>query len=228
MRNRILAFSAAIVAAMGLFQAGAEKIEDARDTLTIREAFLQLPVKVMDILPARTRMDMMDFYDADSIPQVKNAMEGFSQIERPVTSDYMRVRLTDVTEVTLKILPGRKGSVLGVVYSVGPEMGVTDSEITFYSEDMKELKRDKLLKIASTEDFLNIDHKERKLKKEILEAIPFPSVEYSFSPDGTELTARLTTPAAMGLEQRDKVVPYLHDKVTYHWTGEKYERDKHK
>ena len=68
---------------------------------------------------------------------------------------------------------------------------------------MKPLDRNRLIRIASMEDFLT-PGLVRKDREELLSLVPFPAVEYRFSPDGAELRARLTVDRFMSLEDYDR------------------------
>ena len=42
----------------------------AHDTITASEAFVELPISVLDLIDKSRRMDMLDYYAADSIAKI--------------------------------------------------------------------------------------------------------------------------------------------------------------
>lgn len=201
----------------------ADKAE-VRERLTASEAFVRYPAHTLTLLKESKRQDMIDYYKADSIADVMNSMEGLSHLIRPVTSEWLKVQVTPVTTLTIRVLPYKQdGQIVMSVYTIGDSLQASDSEVRFYDEKMTELKRDKFIKIARSEDFFDFRGTDGKTKKEILELVPFPTVEYINTPDGTGLTARLTVGEFMSKEDMEKISPYLRRERQYRWTGNRYE-----
>lgn len=221
--NRLIALCLTVAAAVAAVPAGAAETA-AADTLTASDALVRMPARTLDILTTGMRLDLLDYYRADSIYRVPNALEGFSYLHRPLTDDYVKVQVTPVTTFTVRLLPLHKDKRLIVTaYTIGDSLQAADSEIRFYDTDLNELKRDKYLKIASTEDFFDFKGVDHKTRKELLRMVPFPTVEYTLSPDGTDLKARLTVGEFLGREVLEKIEPYLRRDRVYRWTGSRYE-----
>ena len=194
------------------------------DTLTASDALLRMPAKTLDILTRGMRLDLLDYYRADSIYRVPNALEGFSYLHRPLTDDYVKVQVTPVTTFTIRLLPrGKNRRIIVTLYTIGDSLQAADSEIRFYDTALNELKRDKFFKPASTEDFLDLKGVDRKKRDELLRLVPFPTVEYTLSPDGTDMKARLTVGEFLGREDLATLEPYLRRDRIYRWTGSRYE-----
>lgn len=193
------------------------------DSITASEAFIKMPAQTLDLLSESMRKDMLDYMQVDSVYQVRNAMEGLSWLLPPVKKDFIRVHITPVTELTLRVLPCKKSEVVVSVYTIGDSVTAGDSDIRFYNTAMQELKRDKYIKIADSKDFLKLKGMDSQLKKELLALLPFPTVRYDLSADGSELKAILTVGKYMGKEDMAKIEPYLNRERLYHWTGSRYE-----
>ena len=217
-----IAASAALLAASALPAASATPSPALPDTVTASDAFVAMPAQTLDLLTRSMRLDMLEYWKIDSIADIANTMEGFSHLCRPVTDDGLKVQVTPVTTLTIRILPTRKGRIAATVYTIGDSLQAADSEIRFYDAEMNELKRDRFIKTPSSEDFFDFKGVDHKLRKELLSLVPFPTVEYTLSPDGTDLKARLTVGKYMGREDLEKITPYLRRDRVYHWTGSKY------
>ncbi len=218
----IIAASAALLASAALPAASATPSHALTDTVTASDAFVAMPAQTLDLLTRSMRLDMLEYWKIDSIADIANTMEGFSHLCRPVTDDWLKVQVTPVTTLTIRMLPTRKGRIAATVYTIGDSLQAADSEIRFYDAEMNELKRDRFIKTPSSEDFFDFKGVDHKLRKELLSLVPFPTVEYTLSPDGTDLKARLTVGKYMGREDLEKITPYLRRDRVYHWTGSKY------
>mgnify|MGYP005981633379 CR=1 FL=1 len=192
-------------------------------------ALVDMPSDVLDIVPVSARLDMIDYLRADTLRYVPNAMNGLSRLMPPVTDSFVEMEITPVSTLQIKILPERGGKnyTVGVSYTVGDTIQAMDSELMFFTSDMKPLKRTRFIRLARTEDFL-VPGLSGKGREEILSLVPFPAVEYRFSPDGLELRAILTVDRFMSLEDYGRLKPHLMVERMYRWNGKKYvmERDK--
>lgn len=193
------------------------------DTLTASDALVGMPAETLDLLTTSMRLDLLDYYRADSIYRVQNTLGGQSHLLRPLTQEYLKVRLTSASTLTIKILPYRNSRIAVTSHTIGDTITAADSEIRFYDRDMRELKRDKFIKLATIEDFLKLDGVGRKTRKELTDLIPFPTIEYTLFPDSGELHAVLTVGEYLSKEALDKITPYLRRDRVYIWTGRKYE-----
>lgn len=187
-----------------------------------QSAFIRMPAQTLDLLTSSMRLDMIDYYRADSIAEIQNALEGLSHPIRPMSDSYLKVQVTPVTTLTVRMLPYGKGQIAASAYTIGDSLQAADTELRFYDKNMTELKRDKFIKLASTEDFFNFDGVDSKTRKEMLALVPFPTVEYSFEPDSNRLHAYLTVGEFLGQETVKKITPYLRRDRCYEWDGKKY------
>lgn len=223
MRRLVIAVILAMVLPWCVSLSGASaQRSDGVSALTVSDAFVKLPAGTLDLLATSMRKDLLDYYRNDSIYRVRNTMQGLSYLERPVTDQYLKVHLTHVTTMTLRLLQSKKGPVVMTVYTVGDSIQAHDSEIAFFDSSMTPLKRDKLIKLASTEDFLDTKSLDRHERDELSRLVPFPTVEYNIGETGDTLTARLTVGEFLGKETMEKLTPHLIRERKYLWDGSKF------
>ncbi len=189
------------------------------DSISAREAFVKLPLGTLDLLRRSTRLDMLDYFDADSIWQAPNAMEGSSHLI-DVTPDYLKASITDVSTLTVRTLPSPAGTIVMTLYTVGtPEEG-PDTEIRFFDAAMNPLETRKFISTPEVKDFLDIPKGVNR--KEIESLIPFPTVEWSVAKESPTLTGRMTLGNHLPLESSETVSKYLRPALTWTWNGKKF------
>ena len=190
----------------------------------VSEAFVQLPALSIDMLNRSMRRDLLDYYAADTLRDVKNTLDGVSHLARPLTDDYLQVQLTPVSRLTLRRLMTAKGPVFMTLYTVGDSLQAADTEVAFYDRRMQPLAVKKHLSAPRLDDFIDSGVK-GAARKELRELVPFVTVEYIVEPEGEKMTARLTACDYLSLEAREKIEPYLRD-VNYRWTGTAWKKEK--
>ena len=187
-----------------------------------RSVFVNLPVGVLDILPRTQRLDMLSYIDADSIWQAPNVMGGVSELIA-AGPDYLKVRISSVSTLEVRMLPYKKGEIVMTVYSIGGENAAGDSDIRFFTPELTQLERTKFFKYPDLKDFLDIPKDAPVSFNELEQVIAFPTYEFEASPDNTSLNGHLTVGKYMTQEDFDIIKPYLRPAgVTYHWDGNKY------
>ncbi len=216
LRNLVL-----LAALLSVGVAQAEVVEP--DTLTAGEVFADLPLNVLDMLNKSTRLDMLDFYQVDSIYQARNSMEGLSHLDK-VNRDYISVTLTPVSTLEIRLLPVKKGNLFVTAYTIGDENQAYDTDLHFYNGSYQELPRDKYITIAQLDDFFNYPDKE--IRGKVADLIPFPTVKYTLSPESDTVTAELTVGQFMSAEDYKSLTPYLKGKLKYIWNGKRFKLEK--
>lgn len=204
------------------------------DTLTASEAFVRMPAQTLDILTTSQRRDLLDWFKADSVKDVRNAMEGTSRLAPPLSDRYLQVQVTPVTRLTIAVLPARKSPLVMSLYTIGDSLQAADTEIRFYDPSLRELKRDKFIKTVSTDDFFDFDKAvvpgaeklSGKERKKLIALVPFPTVEYTVAPDCRTMTARITVGEFLGEEVMKRIKPYLRRERTYTWNGSRWQLNK--
>lgn len=194
------------------------KTGETGDTLTASRVFRYIPLDVLELLRPSTRLDMLDYYEqADSLWQAPNAMEGYSQLQT-VTPDYLKVTISPVSTLEIKILPGKKGQIAMTIYTVGSDEVSRDSSVEFFDSALQPLRRGDYLKAPEMKDFFDLKGSDVSLK-ELREALPFQTVEYSTGPGDTPLTATFTTLLKAPEETRKRLTPLLKAPLRLDWKG---------
>lgn len=193
--------------------------------LTAREAFADLPISVLDLLKRSTRLDMLDYYDVDSLWVAPNVMEGTARLDT-VTDDYLRVRITPVSRLQIKVLEDTKSRkpLVMTIYTVGTENDAPDSDVRFFDEKLRPLRADRYFRMPDIRTFLLRDG--AITPKEAGELIPFPTVKLTTGPGTPVLKGRLTLGDHMPRESYDKVLPLIRKDMTWSWTGSKWKLDR--
>ena len=189
------------------------------DSITARRAFVEMPATVLDLLSKSSRLDMLDFFDVDSIYRAVNALEGFSYLEK-VTPDYLKVVVTPVSTLQFKILKDKKGNELVMtIYTVGGESDAKDSDIRFFNAELEELDRSKLLKLPLLKDYFNIPRGDKTALNEIEQLVPFSTVEFEAAPASNIVTGKLTVGNFMSQEDYGIVRRYERSGISLVWDG---------
>ncbi|MDE6753046.1 MAG: DUF3256 family protein [Muribaculaceae bacterium] len=168
---------------------GAGKEESPK--FNAREVFANLHTPGLEQLSKTTRLDMADYWEADSVFKVAGSLGGASWLEA-LTADYARVRVTPVSTVEIKILPYKKDKIVACLFTVGDSVQAKDTEVNFYDASLRPLNKKKFFSAPDLSQFFEIPKGSSTSMKEIREMVPFPTVAYSLSPENTEMTARLT------------------------------------
>ena len=189
--------------------------------LNARDIFEKLHTSSLEILSPSTRLDMLDYWDADSIYKASNAMEGLSWLEQ-VKPDYLKVRVTSVSQFEIKILPEKKGKVVMTIYTVGDDVQAQDSQVKFYDENLVELPTDKYLVMPQVKDFFEIPKGSATKMKEIEEMIPFPTIAFSANPDNDNLEARLTVEQYINQDDWNIARLFAKPSITLEWKKGQY------
>lgn len=221
----LLGLSMTMTALSQVTEAADKLTNDSLPVTTARAAYLNMHNGALDLLDADTRRDMIDYLDADTVRSVPNALGGLSHIVRPVNDSYLKVQITPASIVCFKILPTSKTPITAVAYTIN-DGRAADTQVSFYDNMMRPLKTDKYLKLARIEDFLKLPDHSKELKKELLDIVPFPTVEYTLSPTDLTLTARLTVGEFMSIEDYQKLEKYLRPELIYRWDGRHFRLDR--
>ncbi len=193
------------------------------DTISVRRAFIEMPGSILDLINSSTRLDMLDYYDADSLWMAPNALEGRSALKK-VTSDFIEVQITDVSTLQIKVLPWKgKGDVVAVSYTIASASASNDSELRFFDASMQELPAKDFLKPLKLKDFFDIPKGSQTTMDEIREMVPFPTVEYNLSADSGELTARLTVKEYINQDDIKILELFQKPLLRFRWDGKKFE-----
>ncbi|MDE5875148.1 MAG: DUF3256 family protein, partial [Muribaculaceae bacterium] len=172
----------------------------------------------LELLRKTTRLDMIDYWKADSVYKAKSELDGVAWLEA-LTDNYVKVRVTPVSTVELKVLPAGKKKIVACVYTVGDSVQARDSQIDFYDETLRPLDRRKYFRAPVLSEFFNVPKGSSVSFREIRAAVPFPTVAYSLSADSDNLSARLTVEDYISKEDLELISPYQKKSLEAVWKG---------
>ena len=198
---------------------------DGAAQLTARDIFAKMQTPALETLKRTTRLDMLDYWDADSIFKATNSLGGLSNLEK-VTPGYLKVKISPVSTFEIKILPAKKGEVVMTIYSVGGESQAIDSQVSFYDAAGNQLPTEKYFSTPELKDFFDIPKGSLTKMKEVKEMIPFPTIEYSANSETDNISARLTVGEFMNVDDYNIIKLFLKPEITLEWKGEKYKYKK--
>lgn len=192
------------------------KTVEAGDSLTATRVLADIPLEVLDMLRVSARLDMIDYYEQlDSLHMVNDALGGNSRLET-VAPDYLKLSVTPVSTLEIKILPYKKRDIVMTLYTTGGEGIAKDTEVAFFDADLRPLPVDKFLKRPDIADFFNLKESDIS-EKELKDILPFMAVEYSIGSEETPLRASLTTQEMLSEETKEILTPILKPSLTAEW-----------
>lgn len=184
--------------------------------LTASKVFAEAPLEVLDMLRPSTRLDMLDYYSqADSILVVADALGGESRLA-DVAPDYLKVEVTPVSTLEIKLLQAGKKQIVMTLYTVGGDGMAKDTEVRFFDSGLRPLDTAKFLKAPRLKDFFTLKGSGVD-ENELAEKVPYAAVEYSTGPGDAPLTATLTTLRVISQEDRDLLTPLMEKQLTAEW-----------
>lgn len=193
-------------------------------TKEIPEIFIDLPNDILELIPQRTRRDMVDYMIyADSIWDAPNNLNGISRLIE-LSSHYAKVEVTDVSTMEMKLLNTKKAPIVALAYTIRGE--AADSKLLFLDTIPNQISNKKLFKEPKLKDFFNLPKGSLTTIKEIEQMIGFSTVEYSLNPKDCTLTARLTIDKHINQDDYNIIRLFLIDKLVYEWNGKKFVKRK--
>ena len=204
------------------------------EAVTASEAFINMPATELSILPRTTRMGMIDYYsEADSLWKAPNAMEGISQLEE-VAPSYLRVRLTPVSTMEVKVLPGRKDSeeIVMTLYTIRSSEDEADdgadTQIRFYDAKMQVLPTEKYFRMPQFKEFFSIPRGSLTSVRELQDMLPFVTVVWHASADSDDLSGHMTFTDAVSQDDRRIIDLFVRPEVKMTWQKGSYRLAKDK
>ena len=188
------------------------------ESLTASKVFADVPLEVLDMLRPSTRLDMLDYYtQADSILVATDALGGASRLET-VTPDYIKVSVTPVSTLEIKILGEGKRQVVMTLYTTGGDGVAKDTDVRFFDSRLRPLDASRFLKAPKITDFFSLKDSGIS-EKELGEKIPFSTVVYTTGPGEALLDATLTSLEVISREDRESLTPFLKPVLSVRWNG---------
>ncbi len=195
--------------------------------LTARGVFEKLQSPAFETLKKTIRLDMLDYWDADSVYHAKNAIGGESWIET-LTPGYAKVRLTPVSVCEIKLLPVKNDTIVMTIFSVGEESGVADSEISFFDRDLRELDSTPYFRQPPLESFFSLGKGAPLTIGEIKETISFPAILFGASPDNDLIEGKLTISSTLDVDMKEKLSELMTPGVSMKWQNGTFRLEKGK
>ena len=192
-------------------------ISYAQDAASV---FIDMPRNKIMLLADESRKSMVDLYTSGSQAKMTNVFGGES-ILTELTSDYLKLQLTDQNTFELRLLPssGDSDKVVCVVRTACAP--VCDSRIEFYSLRWEAMSAEELMPVFNSEVFLNDKDSGSEARTNALTALETSFFKYELNAANTNLTVSYTTPFFPGKEEREQLAPYLLDRsLVFHWTPE--------
>lgn len=207
------------------FAAGHASVNKA-DSLTASDVFAKIPLDVLDMIRPSVRLDMLDYYNQlDSMLVVQDALGGSCRLEK-VTPDYLKVAVTPVSTLEIKILPAKKDRVIMTLYTVssvessdsgeGSVGRVSDTLVRFFDSSLNPLPSQKYLKAPALKDFFNLKGSGLS-ESDLKEKIPFTAISYTSGAGDVPLSATFTTLSSVSKEDRDLLTPLLIPSLSADW-----------
>ena len=144
-----------------------------------------------------------------------------------MSPNYMKVKISKVSSLEIKILPVKKGEIILTVYTVGDSPQAKDSELKFFDEDLNELAADKYFVMPQVKDFFEIPKGSQTSMKELEQMIPFPTIEYTANAESNNLKAILTVEEYMDIDDWNIAKMFVKPYITLDWTKDKFRYSKH-
>lgn len=212
-------FSPRYVQAKGKETVNLAEVPDS--LFTARYVFEKLHCPALEILPSTTRLDMLDYWDVDSVYKASNVMEGLSWLEA-VSPTFLKVKVTPVSELEIKILPIKKGKIAMTINTIGDDVQAQDSQVKFYDMNLAELPVEKYLEDPQLKDFFDIPKGSVTKMKEIEGMIAFPTIAFNANANDDNLEARLTVEKYIDEDDWNIARLFLKPSITLQWHKERY------
>lgn len=105
--------------------------------LLMKNVFKAMPDSVVPYLSQNNRLDFIDFVESGMKAEVKNLLDGMSEMTS-LTDDSLTIRLNEAVTVTMILLPVAYPSqvvsqVVGVIYTYTFQSGQQESVVYYYT-----------------------------------------------------------------------------------------------
>lgn len=202
----------------------AEKAKN-HESISVTDAFINMPEGVMDILSKDSRATMIDQFEMDSIKEIINDFQGISTIDT-IADDYMAVQLSNASSIQLKVLKKKNGEeILMTIYTTGNKNESLDSDVMFYDAQLNPLPKKDYFQTPKLSDFFNTKGYKTKMK-EIEEILPFYTILFEATPENSNLRGKLTYSDRLTIEDAKILELLLKPDVIFVWDGNKFKLSK--
>ena len=142
--------------------------------ITMGEALKSMPDSLMPYLSHINRLDCIDFCEANMKAEVRNALEGKSELLQ-LTSNYALFRLNDASTLELCLLDTDSRQLICMIQTFGTDL--RESVISFYTTSWQQLPMGEFLSIAYQQYVAQYDAEQNTLTLEINNYLNRPAME---------------------------------------------------
>lgn len=183
---------------------------------SIDSLFCHVPQNILPLLESNARLDMLDLYNCGMAARAENIFGGTSQMLAK-GHDFVRIRLTDVSEWELKVLPSSPDTILCVVHTLKGVAG--DSEVAFYGSNWSKLEMT-MPELKMEEFWTATDSLPGEKLQEWHERLSPLAVEAHWAEHENKLEYTLSL-APLNRIEREEVTPYLRSRA-YGWVDGRF------
>ena len=180
----------------------------------IEKLFLTAPELVLPLLEYNSRADLLDYNSAGMNSGVRNLLSGYSYL--PILSkDYLKLDMTDISTMQIKLLPTDADTVICVVNSVRAE--VEDSRISFFDKSWNRLPTEQFFNAPGIKDFFrNPDSANIHMK-----VCDIYLVSLKLNAVDDSMVAEYTMPGYMSEDAAATITPLLR-RLVYRWENGRF------
>ena len=179
--------------------------------------FNNIPDRLCPTLTKVNRADFIDFMESNMRAVVTDRFNTSCEMTN-LTSDYLKIQLTEKSSWEMKVLPVNDST--QVVCTINTYAApVADSKVSFYDTDWNELETSAFLTLPESADaFVCTEKIEQKEQFERLyKHIDMLLMQAQLNEADTSLKLTLTTPDYIEKETAEKLEPFLRRNITFVW-----------
>ncbi|MDE6328152.1 MAG: DUF3256 family protein [Duncaniella sp.] len=184
---------------------------------TAADAFVSAPSSVFPLLDKNTRLDMLDYFRNGLSTPSNNLMQGTSVITA-LEPASVKVKMTDSSTAQVVVLPAGSDTVIALISTVATP-GL-DSTISFYDKDWRPLDNGRYFSKPGWKEWIqpggNMD--------DVIMQTPFMLASYDYDPASSTLTLTNNLSKFLDADIYDMISGSLRPKLTYLWTGKKFDK----
>lgn len=211
----------------------------------IKEYYMHMPDTILPYLTNVNKADMPDFINSKMAAKVKNRFQEITEMTQ-LTDDFLEIKTSPSSSFQLKLLPKADSTyIIGLITSV--KAPISDSQISFYTTEWKNLSMSSFLSLPDVEDFVlnagelrkfssldscdvfsNDENYSDTISEDLYAQVVRElnkAVMYSLSFDPKDLSIRvyLTTPGYLSRENRKVVESCMKkDPILLRWKDDKF------
>jgi len=184
---------------------------------TLRELWVSEPGELFPLLPAVTRMDMLDYYDSGQIVSAPNNLGHDTELVT-VEENYISLETSASQTVEMRLLTQGRDTVIAVIETVATP--VEDSRISFYTTSWIPLRPGQVWKQQPSMATFVRQGVSKDDRKALLDRIAFPLIALHFTgPMHSQIVARHGLNEFLTKEDYSEIRNQLTDSVMYRIDG---------